>query len=186
MGDAVTLKDDVRTLMVEQLTASGQVLSAEALDAIWFGLPDDAAALAAVADRVRWQWWDGSSPVNGVPADVVTADYDIRGTAYLVFIDNVLVYFQTHDPSQAGMVALDQAHPEVPQAAVDAVTQDLAKAAIQEAAAAAVSQVLVQKQEREGNVVVTDEPPASLRPGTRRAPTVVRNSRDVRRSRAWE
>lgn len=58
--------------------------------------------------RFRVEVWDKISPINGVPAEKIIAREDVPddGEMYLVYVDDHLLYFQPHDPFQAGIVAM--------------------------------------------------------------------------------
>lgn len=53
--------------------------------------------------RLRYEIWDKKSPINGVPADKIikSRGYSISN-AYMIFIDDNLVYFQDHNPNKTG------------------------------------------------------------------------------------
>lgn len=57
--------------------------------------------------RFRYEIWDKKSPINGITAKAVikSRNYSI-GQAYLIYIDNELVYFQDHDPNKTGYVKM--------------------------------------------------------------------------------
>lgn len=59
--------------------------------------------------RVKVEVWDKQSPVNGVPAEQILSsrtDIPADGEVYLLYIDDRLVYFQPHEPNQAGLVPM--------------------------------------------------------------------------------
>ena len=71
---------------------------------------DQIAIRTAERDRWRVEVWDRRAPINGIPAEVFLARDDVRaigdGKIYLLYRDNVLAYFQPHDPAQSGFVAM--------------------------------------------------------------------------------
>lgn len=58
-------------------------------------------------NRFRYEIWDKKLDINGVSAkDIIQSrDYDIN-QAYLIYIDNILVYFQDHNPNKNGYVKI--------------------------------------------------------------------------------
>lgn len=58
--------------------------------------------------RFRVEVWDKITPINGVPAEKILAREDVPddGEIYLVYVDGNLLYFQPHDPFQAGIVPM--------------------------------------------------------------------------------
>lgn len=58
-------------------------------------------------ERFFYELWDKKSPINDVPAQEILEDktYAINN-AYLIYIDNKLVYFQDHAPNQSGFVKM--------------------------------------------------------------------------------
>lgn len=53
--------------------------------------------------RMRYEIWDKKSSINGVPADKIikSRGYSISN-AYMIYVDDNLVYFQDHNPNKAG------------------------------------------------------------------------------------
>lgn len=53
--------------------------------------------------RMRYEIWDKKSSINGVSADKIikSRGYSISN-AYMIFIDDNLVYFQDHNPNKTG------------------------------------------------------------------------------------
>lgn len=59
--------------------------------------------------RIRIEVWDKKSPINDVPAEQILSsrtDISANGEVYLLYVDDRLIYFQPHDPNQAGQVAI--------------------------------------------------------------------------------
>lgn len=60
--------------------------------------------------RYRYEIWDKKSNINGVSAkDVIKSRNYTIGQAYLVYIDDALVYFQDHNPNESGYVKMTKA-----------------------------------------------------------------------------
>jgi hypothetical protein len=57
----------------------------------------------------RIELYDKQSPINGVPAEEILKDAPAGGEVYLVYINDRLVYLQTHDPEEIGFVAMTAA-----------------------------------------------------------------------------
>lgn len=53
--------------------------------------------------RMRYEIWDKKSSINGVLADKIikSRGYSISN-AYMIYVDDNLVYFQDHNPNKAG------------------------------------------------------------------------------------
>lgn len=51
--------------------------------------------------------WDKKSPINGVEAEIVlkSKPYEI-GSAYLIYVNDKLVYLQDHNPNERGYVKM--------------------------------------------------------------------------------
>jgi len=59
--------------------------------------------------RIRIEVWDKQSTINGVSAEQIMSsrnDIPADGEVYLLYIDDRLVYFQPHEPEQAGLVPM--------------------------------------------------------------------------------
>lgn len=57
--------------------------------------------------RFRYEIWDKKSNINGVSAkDIIKSRNYTIGQAYLVYIDDSLVYFQDHNPNESGYVKM--------------------------------------------------------------------------------
>lgn len=60
--------------------------------------------------RYRYEIWDKKSNINGVSAkDVIKSRNYTIGQAYLVYIDDALVYFQDHNPNESGYIKMTKA-----------------------------------------------------------------------------
>lgn len=60
--------------------------------------------------RYKYEIWDKKSNINGVSAkDVIKSRNYTIGQAYLVYIDDALVYFQDHNPNESGYVKMTKA-----------------------------------------------------------------------------
>lgn len=59
--------------------------------------------------RYRYEIWDKKSNINGVSAKTIIKErkYDID-SAYLIYIDGNLVYFQDHNPNESGYVKMSK------------------------------------------------------------------------------
>lgn len=62
------------------------------------------------AERVNYriELYDKASPINGVPAEIILKDAPAGGEVYLIYVNNRLVYLQTHDPEEMGFVAMSE------------------------------------------------------------------------------
>lgn len=162
-GVAVTIQDGTRATLIDRFANQGITFTPEVLDAVLLNIPTDAFA-AAAANRVRWEWWDGVTPVNGVPADVVRAQFAIPDLAFLVYVDDRLVYFQPHDPTVDGLVPLSFTSDAVVMTFVGGVVQRLTLEAFVAYAALQLQQVADQQEARSGVVPApADMSPAALR-----------------------
>ncbi len=58
-------------------------------------------------DRFKYEIWDKKSNINGVTAKQIikSRNYEID-KAYMIYIDEVLVYFQDHNPNESGYVKM--------------------------------------------------------------------------------
>lgn len=61
--------------------------------------------------RYRYEIWDKQSEINGIKPDVILERVarfpdGTPGEVYLVYVDDRLVYLQTHDPDQSGFVPM--------------------------------------------------------------------------------
>lgn len=57
--------------------------------------------------RFKYEIWDKKMSINGIEPNVIikSRDYAI-GQAYIIYIDDVLVYFQDHNPNKEGFVKM--------------------------------------------------------------------------------
>lgn len=64
-------------------------------------------------ERFKYEIWDKKSSINGISAkDIIkNRDYTI-GQAYLIYIDDALVYFQDHNPEKSGYVKMTKSEAE--------------------------------------------------------------------------
>lgn len=57
----------------------------------------------AQSKRIRYEIWDKKSNINGIEAkEIINSRNYAIGQAYLIYIDDVLVYFQDHNPNKLG------------------------------------------------------------------------------------
>ena len=78
------------------------------------------------AKRFRYEIWDKKSPINNISAeDIINSrNYKIV-SAYLIYIDEQLVYFQDHNPNEEGYVSMTKKEAEQ-------IAQDFIKEKIEE------------------------------------------------------
>jgi hypothetical protein len=175
MGDAMTLKDDVRTVVVDRLKDVDQTL----IDAVMLSV-DDVAATTQAQGRVRWESWSGG-PVNGVPEDIVRERYPGLDWAFIVYVDEIPVYFQPHS-TDGGIAPLTE------EGVQNLATQFVANVVYQLAATALVNQVTTAVWNLQGEaaqrVVV---PPAVVTPapGARRSQSDTRGNQAIRGAVRW-
>lgn len=63
--------------------------------------------------RFRYEIWDKKSPINNVPAeDIINKKKYKIVSAYLIYIDEQLVYFQDHNPNEEGYVSMTKKEAE--------------------------------------------------------------------------
>ncbi len=81
----------------------------------------------------RIELYDKQSPINGVSAEQVLRDMPVGGEVYLIYINDRLVYLQTHDPEEIGFVAMtaDRAL-EAANAIVDSLVEQVVDARVRE------------------------------------------------------
>lgn len=62
------------------------------------------------AKRFRYEIWDKKKYINGIsPKEIIkNRNYSID-KAFLVYIDNILVYFQDHKPNENGYIKINKA-----------------------------------------------------------------------------
>jgi hypothetical protein len=64
-------------------------------------------------NRFRYEIWDKKSDINGVSAnDIIKSRNYTIGQAYLIYIDDNLVYFQDHQPNESGYVKMTKSQAE--------------------------------------------------------------------------
>lgn len=88
---------------------------------------DYPALREAERTNYRIELYDKVSPINGVPTETVLRDTPDGGEVYLIYINDRLVYLQTHDPEEIGFVAMSEARALE---AANAVVDDLIERAI--------------------------------------------------------
>lgn len=59
--------------------------------------------------RFKYEIWDKKTPINGIDAKTIikSRKYPIS-QVYLIYIDNVLVYFQDHNPNKEGYIKMNK------------------------------------------------------------------------------
>lgn len=63
--------------------------------------------------RIRYEIWDKKSNINGVGAkEIINSRKYPIGQAYLIYIDDALVYFQDHDPNKLGYEKMTKSQAE--------------------------------------------------------------------------
>lgn len=59
------------------------------------------------ATRFKYEIWDKKTHINGVSAkDVIKSRNYTIGQAYIIYIDNIIVYFQDHNPNKEGFIKM--------------------------------------------------------------------------------
>lgn len=60
-------------------------------------------------NRFRYEIWDKKVPINGIDAKEIikSREYTID-KAYIIYIDENLVYFQDHNPNESGYVKMNK------------------------------------------------------------------------------
>lgn len=60
-------------------------------------------------NRFRYEIWDKKSPINGIDAKEIikSREYTID-KAYIIYIDENLVYFQDHNPNESGYIKMNK------------------------------------------------------------------------------
>ncbi len=65
------------------------------------------------AKRLRYEIWDKKSPINDIPAeDIINSRSYKIVSAYLIYVDEQLVYFQDHNPNEEGYVSMTKKEAE--------------------------------------------------------------------------
>lgn len=63
--------------------------------------------------RFRYEIWDKKSDINGISAnDIIKSRNYTIGQAYLIYIDDNLVYFQDHQPNKSGYEKMTKSQAE--------------------------------------------------------------------------
>lgn len=63
--------------------------------------------------RFKYEIWDKKSSINGVDAkDIIKSRNYTISQAYLIYIDDALVYFQDHNPEKSGYVKMNKSEAE--------------------------------------------------------------------------
>lgn len=70
---------------------------------------DRESILKVQTDRMRYEIWDKKSPINGITAKEIIKSRNYKiDKAYLIYIDNNLIYFQDHNPNESGYVKMNK------------------------------------------------------------------------------
>lgn len=68
---------------------------------------DRESATKSERNRFRYEIWDRKTPINNVSAEAILKNKGYKiSNAYLIYIDNILVYFQDHNPTVPGYEAM--------------------------------------------------------------------------------
>lgn len=74
---------------------------------------DRESILKVQTDRMRYEIWDKKSPINGITAKEIIKSRNYKiDKAYLIYIDNNLIYFQDHNPNESGYVKMNKKEAE--------------------------------------------------------------------------
>lgn len=74
---------------------------------------DRESILKVQTDRMRYEIWDKKSPINGITAKEIIKSRNYKiDKAYLIYIDNNLIYFQDHNPNESGYVKMNKREAE--------------------------------------------------------------------------
>lgn len=74
---------------------------------------DRESILKVQKDRMRYEIWDKKFPINGITAKQIIKSRDYKiDKAYLIYIDNNLIYFQDHNPKESGYVKMNKKEAE--------------------------------------------------------------------------
>lgn len=74
---------------------------------------DRESILKVQTDRMRYEIWDKKSPINGIAAKEIIKSRNYKiDKAYLIYIDNNLIYFQDHNPNESGYVKMNKKEAE--------------------------------------------------------------------------
>lgn len=83
---------------------------------------DRESILKVQTDRMRYEIWDKKSPINGITAKEIIKSRNYKiDKAYLIYIDNNLIYFQDHNPNESGYVKMNKKEAE--KLAVDFISE---------------------------------------------------------------
>ena len=92
--------------ILQHIKDKGAIGSIEEIDKIINSLDRDEIAKFQT-DRFKYEIWDKKTSINGVSAkDIVKSRTYAIGSAYLIYIDDNLVYFQDHNPNESGYVKM--------------------------------------------------------------------------------
>lgn len=70
---------------------------------------DRESILKVQTDRMRYEIWDKKSSINGITAKEIIKSRNYKiDKAYLIYIDNNLMYFQDHNPNESGYVKMNK------------------------------------------------------------------------------
>ena len=67
---------------------------------------DEVAFTQSLRSRIKVQIWDGVSDINSANADYIKETNPWADVIYMLTIDDLVVFMQTHNPSQEGWVAI--------------------------------------------------------------------------------
>ena len=74
---------------------------------------DRESILNVQTDSMRYEIWDKKSPINGITAKEIIKSRNYKiDKAYLIYIDNNLIYFQDHNPNESGYVKMNKKEAE--------------------------------------------------------------------------
>lgn len=74
---------------------------------------DRESILKVQTDRMRYEIWDKKSPINGITAKEIIKSRNYKiDKAYLIYIDDNLIYFQDHNPNESGYVKMNKKEAE--------------------------------------------------------------------------
>ena len=59
--------------------------------------------------RFRYEIWDKKAPINGISAkEIIKSKKYTIDKAYIIYIDEKLVYFQDHNPNKGGYIKMNK------------------------------------------------------------------------------
>lgn len=58
--------------------------------------------------KLRYEVWDGVSPINGISANVIRSQYPYANKIYLVYYNDVPIYLQPHKPFVNGLIPISE------------------------------------------------------------------------------